>query len=111
MDTDCTIWEGGTSKGRAWSNGGPAYRPIYEEETGVDPKGYHLHHVCDNPMCVNVAHLVPLTNGEHQTLHKKGKLFTHCRRGHEFTPENSAPNGGGERTCRKCKKMRRDGEA
>ncbi len=31
---------------------------------------------------------------------------THCKRGHEFTPENTAPNNGGRgRKCRTCKRI------
>jgi hypothetical protein len=30
--------------------------------------------------------------------------LTHCKRGHEFTPENTLPNTGGYRTCRLCRR-------
>jgi len=36
----------------------------------------------------------------------KGKLNTHCKRGHEFTPENIKMTGGA-RTCRICDRARR----
>jgi len=32
----------------------------------------------------------------------KGFRFTHCRRGHEFTPENTYTQPNGQRTCRIC---------
>ena len=28
---------------------------------------------------------------------------THCKRGHEFTPENTIAYGNGTRTCRECR--------
>lgn len=69
-------------------------------------------HSCDNPPCVNVAHLSvgtaqqneadKISKGRH---HHAGK--THCSKGHEFTPENTyvRPNGKG-RSCRTCKRER-----
>lgn len=32
---------------------------------------------------------------------------THCRRGHEFTEENTYRNPNGSRACRSCRKIRR----
>lgn len=39
----------------------------------------------------------------HGTDHNAVK--THCKRGHEFTPENTAPNHGGGRRCRACRRI------
>ena len=36
----------------------------------------------------------------HGTHHNAQK--THCKNGHEFTPENTAPKGNGARRCRAC---------
>jgi hypothetical protein len=33
---------------------------------------------------------------------------THCKRGHEFTPENTTARSDGGRECRACVKVRRD---
>jgi hypothetical protein len=30
---------------------------------------------------------------------------THCKRGHEFTPENTTRNRLGHRRCRECRKI------
>lgn len=35
--------------------------------------GYHIHHICENKCCVNPAHLIEITNGEHKTLHQLGE--------------------------------------
>lgn len=33
---------------------------------------------------------------------KRQKSKTHCPKGHEYTPENTAPNGKNGRSCRRC---------
>jgi hypothetical protein len=38
----------------------------------------------------------------HGTHHQSGK--THCKRGHEFTPENTIRNSAGHRRCRTCQR-------
>jgi hypothetical protein len=42
----------------------------------------------------------PTTGGE------GGGGMTHCKRGHEFTPENTYVQPNGRRVCRTCKRLR-----
>jgi hypothetical protein len=79
---------------------------------GIGP-GMDLHHECRNPWCVNPEHMRPMTRREHQSEHldlveargsKKPK--THCKRGHEFTVENTWMRKEGNRVCRICNGIR-----
>lgn len=42
-----------------------------------------------------------------KTTKRKGwrKYLTHCKRGHEFTPENTSLQKNGARNCRECLRM------
>ena len=93
-------------KGRAL-----AHRVAYEQANGPIPPKHDIHHLCENPSCVNPDHLVALTRREHKRLHQRK---SHCRRGHEFTPENTYVRPSGQLTCRKCqadraRRYRREG--
>lgn len=83
-----------------------AHRVIYELLIGPIPEGHDLHHPKTCPRrCVNVIdHLTPLSVPEHKRLHRP----THCKRGHELTPENSYVPRDGARRCRTCIRDRRE---
>lgn len=67
-----------------------------------------IDHLCRVLVCVNPAHLEPVTNkenvlrGEGYTAAKARQ--THCKRGHALTPENIIPDyrGRGRGKCRIC---------
>lgn len=43
---------------------------VYELLVGPVPTGWHLHHECETPGCVNPAHLMPLSPGDHMARHR-----------------------------------------
>jgi len=69
-------------------------------------------HHCDNPPCVNPAHLYVgdvRTNAADMMRRGRGngqfQRQTHCHRGHEFTPETTYTwNDGKNRECYVCKR-------
>lgn len=94
-----------------------AHRVAYEAAHGPIPPGLEIDHLCFTRDCVNVAHLDAVTHQENcrRSAHNFGpregnhrrpnnvSLRTHCKRGHEFTPQNTYfPPSGGSRQCRMC---------
>lgn len=90
-----------------------AHRFAYELTYGTIDAGLQFDHLCRNRICVNPAHLEPVTqlvnlfrgNGVGAVNRRK----THCPRGHDYTPANTwlyrAPDGHVRRHCRTCKGM------
>jgi len=110
----CWDWHGGRDwdeyaifKVKGKSKRGSRF--IYEHFYGPIPKGFQIDHLCRNRKCVNPHHLEVVTPREN-TLRGEGltaKLArqTHCKRGHEFTPENTWLYRG-LRYCRHCRRIR-----
>lgn len=94
-----------------------AHRVVYEIYIGPIPDGLVLDHTCHDPKtcdggktcphrrCVNPAHLEPITREENvrrgcgpQSWYEQRRSMTHCKRGHEYTPETMKVYDG----CRQC---------
>lgn len=109
-NSGCWLWTAATKEGDYGSffNGRrvvKAHRFSYERKYGPIPAGLVLDHKCRVHCCVNPAHLEAVTNkenlrrGEGQTGRHR---WTHCKNGHEFTPENTFIRPNGCRACRAC---------
>lgn len=118
----CWIWTARTDSGGYGSinEGGKkskhlkAHRVSYQLAYGDFDESLDICHRCDNPPCVNPAHLFAGTTTDNmRDAMRKGryrnptadarKAQTHCKRGHAFTPENTyiTDNGKG-RMCASC---------
>jgi hypothetical protein len=88
-----------------------AHRAVFEILVGPIPEGTELDHLCRFTLCVNPAHLEPVTHKINMrrghTLNRLNAAKTHCIRGHEFTPENTYVWHPGKpeqsRICRQCR--------
>jgi len=74
------------------------------------PDGQVVRHWCDTPACVNPDHLELGTQQDNvnDMLERTYIPVETCKRGHPFTPENTAtflkPNGRIQRNCKTCQK-------
>lgn len=110
---ECWPWLDSTAPrgyGRFWDGHRQqqAHRAAYELLVGPIPDGLQIDHLCRNRGCVNPAHLEPVTQRENvlrgigPTANNAGK--THCKRGHEYTPENTGWQQE-TRFCRTCRRL------
>jgi hypothetical protein len=85
-----------------------AARVSYVLFVGTLPYGYEPDHLCRNRACVRPDHLegvpkrVNILRGE-SPIAKQARQ-THCKNGHEFTPENTIRESASKRKCRECRK-------
>jgi hypothetical protein len=80
-----------------------AHRFAFEIAKGPIPDGHYLDHLCRNPPCVNPAHLEPVTPRENVLRGLKGRMVTHCPKGHPYDDKNTIWVQG-RRHCRECRK-------
>lgn len=84
----------------------PTHRFISEYYNGeIDPK-LEIDHLCRNRVCANILHLEAVSH-KVNVLRGNGlatinKCKTHCKRGHEFTKENTIKGRSDARHCREC---------
>ena len=115
LDSKCWEWQGSkypNGDGQCYMPGMTRYahKVSYIQCIGEVPEGLDLDHLCRNRLCVNPAHLEPVTR---QTNVLRGIGFipekaraTHCNYGHEYTEINTyrAPNQ--TRHCKICRRRR-----
>jgi hypothetical protein len=108
----CWLWQGTINRRTGYGVHGksPAHRVIYELLVGPIPVGLELDHTCKVRACVNPVHLEPVTGRENNARSASPSALnaakTHCKWGHEFTPENTRIERDGSRVCRTCKRER-----
>lgn len=136
----CWLWTGGTKaagyghfsvvRDGKWGKV-IAHRYAYELLVGPIPVDLEVDHVCQEPRCVNPAHLEPVTVAENRRRRDQGHPFaltrapfplpvkpvipepvakvprrlppTHCKHGHEYAVVGWQTNGSG-RTCAACRR-------
>src|SRR6267142_2156466 len=113
--TQCWIWtasrdwKGYAQFGYRWRQWhGRGHQIAFKMFVGTVPEGLQLDHLCRRPSCVNPTHLEPVTSWENSlrgnsimAIHVRQ---THCKYGHEFTPENTYIMSQGGRQCRICRR-------
>jgi len=124
---DCWMWMGSRTKngyGSCHMEGERlAHRWAYKDLIGPIPDGLHIDHLCRVRTCVNPDHLEAVTQAVNnrradQTAFRTAAreaikrnnaarraaalAQTHCKRGHEFTEQNTIWQKGRTRVCRAC---------
>lgn len=117
----CWDWKGGTHHKRTGhglfhigSTRVRAYSFSYYLATDTCPVDRMFHHLCERPLCVNPAHVTPITDRHHRQIHhcfitpphaRINGLKTRCKRGHDFDQSNTISyiyQGHARRQCRTC---------
>ena len=114
-ETGCWNWTASTTPGGYGSLSLPngercvAHRFSYEHHVGPIPDGLQIDHLCRNRRCVNPEHLEPVTQRENilrgESTAAQRARQTHCKRGHEFTPDNLVQTVR-YRSCKTCHRQR-----
>ncbi len=110
-DSECWPWTASrTASGHGMIQWGGrqqgAHRIAYTLLVGPIPDGLVIDHLCRVPACCNPRHMEPVTAREN-TLRGFGSPAQNarkssCKRGHEFSTENTYWTRDGRRDCRAC---------
>lgn len=97
-----------------------AHRAAHMLFIGPIPEGAVVDHLCRVKHCVNPAHLEAVSQAENMrrgnasfavalSNRRRGEAMTHCKKGHEYTAENTSyeVRGGNRRPSRRCITCRR----
>lgn len=106
----CWLWTGATNGGygqlKVNRTIALAHRISYELHVGPIPAGLVIDHLCRVTSCVNPAHLEPVPQRINVLRGISPAAMqarqTHCKDGHEFTPENTIRDSRNKRRCRTC---------
>jgi hypothetical protein len=117
----CWIWMGSkNSKGygvRRKPGGGviTMHRYSFELANGPIGMGLNILHSCDNPSCVNPAHLRAGSQADNVAdMVSRGRAKsgntkkTHCPQGHEYSPKNTYTCKANGRHCREYDRTRQN---
>lgn len=113
---ECWPWTAGANERGygvfGWPSGSSIVASRFSYVHLVGPvDGLDVDHLCRNHPCVNPRHLEAVT---HQVNMQRGvkrvRTATHCKHGHEYTPENTGwythPRSGRiSRKCRECARL------
>lgn len=123
QENGCWLWTGKPdTQGYAYFYSGAGRTPrghswAYRHFVGEVPSGLHLDHICHSfdedcaggkcahRLCVNSAHLEPVTPLENTRRGRGHGKETHCPGGHEYTDSNTYRRAG-RRQCKACRDAR-----
>lgn len=110
----CWLWTGtvgshGYGVIKIGGRAGPVlltHRVVYEWLVGPIPDGLTIDHLCRRTLCCNPQHLEAVSTRTNTLRGTSPSAInarkTHCKGGHEFTPENTYLSKKGHRTCKTC---------